>query len=393
MKAIVMLTGMFRSGTTLSGRILNAHKDINFGSDFIQPLFKELRNARADYLKIEVDPAAPLDDYYFDIGQQKILNDLQNIVTLDLSYNQINIERLRKNLYNYTLPNAEKLAPFVKLVGGDTFRSLFEDLMAKVDSVYGRKDAPLTGFKSIFTDEFIPVMARSYPEAYIIQIIRDPRAVCASRNQRPQKNDWIYLARQWRKSAALAWHYSNLDELKHRYLLIYYEDLVLNFEETVSKLCKMLELPITKEILDPTTYVDGSGKAWTQNTAYKDCGVRGVDTEAIDRWRNVLSDDEVNLIECLCGPEMALHGYLGAVPQITPKLSLYPPRYELELLAPWEQVFRKADDLSLSIEMQKERLREDMIGMNMHYSAKLVKGAFLFDDVFTAIKQKLNGKN
>ena len=64
-KTKLFVTGMFRSGTTMLARMLASHGDMAFASDPFSRIFKSLRNSLAEHTGQEIDPASPLDDYYF----------------------------------------------------------------------------------------------------------------------------------------------------------------------------------------------------------------------------------------------------------------------------------------------------------------------------------------
>ena len=58
----LLLTGMFRSGTTLFAYMLNANKNINLISDTFAPFFKVFRNFYAKKYFKKFDPESPLND-------------------------------------------------------------------------------------------------------------------------------------------------------------------------------------------------------------------------------------------------------------------------------------------------------------------------------------------
>ena len=69
-----------------------------------------------------------------------------------------------------------------------------------------RKDqeAGVVSFKEVWTNEFAPAFLRSFRNSKVLFVIRDPRAVAASKNVTSEKYSLLFLARQWRKLAWLA---------------------------------------------------------------------------------------------------------------------------------------------------------------------------------------------
>ena len=62
-------------------------------------------------------------------------------------------------------------------------------------------------------------------------------------------------------------------------------------------------------MIDPSSYTDGAGLPWQQNTSYRKNGERKFNRTALDKWKQVLSDEVLELTEQFCSKEMALLGY------------------------------------------------------------------------------------
>ena len=60
-----LVSGMFRSGTTMFARMLHANPNIVCASDPFAPLFKSYRNTIAQDMIQDFDIQSPLNDYYF----------------------------------------------------------------------------------------------------------------------------------------------------------------------------------------------------------------------------------------------------------------------------------------------------------------------------------------
>ena len=99
----VIATGMFRSGTTLLARMLNAHPNLAFASDPFFQIFRTFRNEVAKNVIDGWDMDLPLDDYYFHPDKQKVMSAIQN-ADMDMSLKDINVDDLRNKVAEASRP-------------------------------------------------------------------------------------------------------------------------------------------------------------------------------------------------------------------------------------------------------------------------------------------------
>ena len=116
--------------------------------------------------------------------------------------------------------------------------------------------------------------------------------------------------RQWRKSATLSWYFA---ENSKNVKLIRFEDLISQPEDVAVELCDFLGVEYHQNMNNPSTYLDGIGRPWHQNTSYKknskDNKSRQFNKTALDKWKQVLSEEVLSLIDLTCSKEMSLFGY------------------------------------------------------------------------------------
>jgi hypothetical protein len=387
----LFVTGMFRSGTTLLGRMLNAHPELAVASDPYMPFFKSFRSAVALGLGQRISAGAPLDDYYFRANAMALFRGVQN-ASLSLPLEEAALQEMTAAIAAHAGPYSPRIVPLLGQIVGATYSEAFQHMLDILAKCYGRPEARFVGMKEVWTDEFIPALARSLPGARFIQIVRDPRAVAASKNVTDEKYPWLFLGRQWRKLAALAHAYRADPELGERVCVIRYEDLVGAPGSSMMTICRFLGVEAREDMIDPRRYVDGVGNAWSQNSSFGG-GRREFDRGGIDRWRDVLSTSERRYVEMVCAPEMTLHRYEHDV--VTGSATRFEdvPGIGESRLAAWIRGLYPDDALSLNVETQVENLRYSMLARSEQpIDPQLVTGAFLYDSVFRDAARSMSAK-
>ncbi len=149
-----------------------------------------------------------------------------------------------------------------------------------------------------------------YPNAQVVHMVRDPRAVMASQKMRWQRRRlaadgvkvpryqslrvWVNyhpytVARLWCQATAAA-----LALLQHpRVILVRFEDLLQKPEATVRQLCARLGLAFDEKMLDV-------GQINSSHQSSAGGARRGLHTAAIDTWRKILNRTETAIAERRC---------------------------------------------------------------------------------------------
>jgi hypothetical protein len=158
-----------------------------------------------------------------------------------------------------------------------------------------------------------------YPQAHVVHMLRDPRAVMASQKMRWRRRQlaadgaavpryqslrvWVNyhpytVARLWSQATAAALAL----EGHPRVTLLRFEDLVQQPEATVQRLCERLELAYDARMLDV-------GQVNSSHQSAAGGARRGLHATAIDQWRKILSPTETAIAERDCGALMDRCGY------------------------------------------------------------------------------------
>jgi hypothetical protein len=286
--------------------MLSAGRGASVASDPFLPVFRSLRNALLREARIDtLPPAAPLQDYYFGDERLRWLDAVQ-AGSLDAALAAGELDDLRGRVAERAGFEAPQLLPHLGRLGGATYRELFASAFALVAAAMPTER--YAGMKEVWAVEFVPHLARAFPDARFVLVVRDPRAVVASlvamaeRDPTQRAHPLSYL-RHWRKQIAFGARFAADRGLAPRVRTLVYERLVRDPEGELRALCAWLGIDFEEAMLAP---------AWGGNSSFGE--QRGVDAAAADRWRGRLAPELAALAELACGPDLALAGYelLGA---------------------------------------------------------------------------------
>lgn len=176
----------------------------------------------------------------------------------------------------------------------------------------------------------IEQILRVLPDARFVELVRDPRAILASKKTR-RTQEW--MAQSSRRAHAdlkggydpmwdtLGWRSAiqvgNAAHKKYpqQILRIQYEQFVTAPQEETQRLCTFLGLTFDPALLDI---------AWTNSTGNGFSNQQGIGAEAINRWRNRLPEGAINICQWLAKKEMNALGYEPIALPFSAHLQLLP---------------------------------------------------------------------
>jgi hypothetical protein len=264
----IFILGMARSGTTLIRSILNSHPNIaipretSFFYLLDEFLKKTRKNSISDYNKNEFWK------WYSNKRRFKYLD-------LDPSAVKRDIDFSRDQGY---------------------FKNVFQSVM---DNHMKNKGKIRWAEKTPGHELYLNKIFEFYPDAKIIFMIRDPRAVYASLKKVPWGVQFVSVAiKRWNSSLKILKTYKN----DKRIIGIRYEDLVSDSERIVKSICNFLEEDYNEEILNERKKLTNSkGSNWTSK--YELEVSRGIDSNSLEKWKNELTDFQISAIENYCDKE------------------------------------------------------------------------------------------
>lgn len=383
--------GTSRGGTTFFARMVSINQAAKMASDPFLPLFRSFRTSllRA-VLDVGFDGNEPLGDPYFTARGIATLDAIQR-GDLGLAIPNGEWETLRPAIGARMALAAAEGIPFLGDLQGATYRDAFASGLDVLARAYGAS-AGWVGFNDNWVIEFLPLLARAFPDARCCILIRDPRAAMASsmklRDNDPTKAAKVPLmysfAHHWRKHAAFAWMLQRSPELAGRLIVIRYEDLVAHPEAELARLCAFLGNAYDPIMLDTTRFRPLRSGAWQGHSNFQVPDV-GIYTESVAAWRSYLSRGTVEWIEFICDPEMRLFGYApevyaGGMP--TPAIMEFFLADDARAIG-WRNAHARWD-----IELARELMRKHSLSLSSErISEEAIRESFLFPDLYEALKR------
>lgn len=290
-KRIIFIVGNSRSGTTMLGRILGNHPQIY--------TFGEL--------------------HFFEhlVSDKEVKNDISWTHEKNVSLLRRLLTSSREGFFSSVKSNnyEKDISDVLKSCDSSNPVRVYEDFL-RYEAIANGKVIPCEQTpRYLFSSRDI---FRLFPEARIINLVRDPRDVLLS-----QKNKWrrrflgaknipimeafrawanyhpFTISRLWLSAIRAA----SLQEKNPHFMTVRFEDLVSFPEENVEKICKFVGIPFQCDMLDVPHVGSSTGKDKHEKL--------GVDSARSGGWMNGgLSDLEIEVCESVVKEEMIKYGYI-----------------------------------------------------------------------------------
>lgn len=321
----LFIAGTARGGTNLAIMIASVHPEVSLSQDPYLALYKSLRNAAvAPHGIVGFDLESPLDEYYYFDERMRVMKLVQQ-ADLDLPFDQHELPALKAVLADRMRLSSPRLIPHLDHLSGRTYRELFERGLDIIARGRGTPDVTWLGFNDNWAAEFFAPLARAFPDARFLIVIRDVRAAVSSHirmlQAKPKNPLYMYekspamialplsFIRCWRKQVAFARHYQDLPEVRDRLMVMTYEDLVREPERETRDLCAFLGIDYRPAMIETRNFVSPDGGPWLPNSNQDNVPDHGIFPDTIDRWKRSLSLDAIRLAELVAGPDLEWAGY------------------------------------------------------------------------------------
>lgn len=270
-------------------------------------------------------------------------------------------------LGNYSDNNASGVWE-VEQIDGDLKAALENDPDLSIPDMYEhllRALAPSIGLeplgrmsfeKSVENFTLAPRIAREFPDARFVHILRNPYANYVALRRRKEKGFFPRELAAIRASCVMA--ATNEATIgSDRYRTIKYESLVANPESVMHDLADFLELDFDNSFLHPTEL----SQPWDGNSTF--CQSQATVSEvAANRWKKDIRPFEVALVTAGLGPALRYWGYEVVSPNSTgwlPSRIENPATYVLNrMLRSFLERWNEADQSNPQLNLTSSRLAE-----------------------------------
>jgi len=387
---MLMVTGLARSGTTLLAECLNHHPQVMCIADPMNEFFKGF--LRYAYYNIENEKKSvkyPIDNFFFS-GSKKVSQFLDktdlNHKIPDYLREEI-LERIALRDSNY----CPEIKEPIKKCQAKTFDSLFLEIINLLYSFYGKPKTECFGIKTVWCEQFIPLLARTFPNMYFVNILRDPRAIISSNYILKENRYPLYFnIRDWRKSTYHSWKFKSKDPLiSSKFTSLKYEDIIDQAEDSLRKITNLLGIEYDKKIVEQPFKKPNTSY---QNQDVKDSG--GISTKFKEKWKQVLPKEIILQIEKCCQEEMKRLNYELRYPNEKTELNSLTPEGNVsyETLSGWcREMIRSKEDYKtwLVINDLLEKIRLTLIGSpNRLENKQLIKDFFYEERYYLWLRDK-----
>lgn len=303
----VIVTGLYRSGTTYVERALGAQTGIPFVYQPVPKFFKALNTKLLTVLGVRNPSATPLgvtrfwDELSPEILEHTIFSSSEMFAILDAELAAS--ERSTQEPGNLSPSPAFYRLLLSKLRGDTSAGHFLRTLTQAITEYRGFGGDTRSGFKEVFLGGMIPFIAAS-TEAKIILLVRDPREIVFSRNHLENALDYGTSERHPIRLITSMWN--TLIDTKEFIVAHGFDAKIVAYESLgrpnfLAEIAEFIGVPsVNQEELLRTE----SGHGWSGNSSGAD-GRAGFGS----RWREAMPVEEVALIEDHCGTRMDMEGF------------------------------------------------------------------------------------
>mgnify|MGYP001269745527 CR=1 FL=1 len=312
----IFVTGIARGGTSLIGRMVDAHGGVSIAIDAYLPLFRSLRNAILRHGGAGgrgFDPDMPLQDGHFTEDQRRWFQSLL-AGNLDVPVDAAELGDLVGAFKRRVSDESGDIAACIETLEGADYRDLLKGALALIPKARRQKEARWIGVKDLWIVDLFPALARGFPAAKFILVLRDPRAIAASilgmmSIDPEQCAHTLSVLRHWRKAAACGFAFQSDPLFDGRFMILRYEDLIAEPDRHAGEISAFLGLDFDRKMADSSAYTDhATGRPWLANSTF-DEPLDGISTLPAERWREKLSAQAVKSVEFACAADMRSAGY------------------------------------------------------------------------------------
>ena len=201
----------------------------------------------------------------------------------------------------WRLDKAELHDDLRKFANGKSFSDVCREVYAHYARKNGMASPSLLGDKNPTYTLFIPKLAGLFPQARFVCLVRDYRDNILSFHQ-------VGFDLQSTSALAGRWNAFNREILKfsrllpRRFLILRYEDLLLEPRKEIERVCSFLDVPYLPQMLEFYKQPK-SNPAWNEKIKFP------IDPGAAYRWNTTMQQAEIDKADYICGELAREFGY------------------------------------------------------------------------------------
>jgi hypothetical protein len=155
--------------------------------------------------------------------------------------------------------------------------------------------------------EILPQLASMFPDASFIHLVRDGRDVAKSHQAAGWYGPWLHdNTREWTRALDCDSRWAHLD-LRTRILQVRYEELVLDTEAALRRICQFIGEEFEPQMLSWESKVDEQVPDRERRIHSK--LKRRIGSEDVARWKREMSARELFVAEAFMGAQLSRAGY------------------------------------------------------------------------------------
>jgi hypothetical protein len=179
-----------------------------------------------------------------------------------------------------------------------TFQQIFEKVL--IEDAENNEGGGRIGAKFPVHFSKLDQLYECFPNCKVLHITRDPRAIYNSQLFKYYNKETNFLKKQALRATILAyivfiykWDFKihMKFKTKNNYLMSKYEDVVLNFDDQMKKVCDHINVEFDPEMKK----VPLKGSSFSENKSNA-----GINTDSVDRFRKTITKFEIKIIEFFC---------------------------------------------------------------------------------------------
>jgi hypothetical protein len=269
----ILITGVYRTGTTYLSRIIDAHPQLNVTYDSV--------NYFRFVLKKNISPSS-----YREI--------VQGICDRLMERHQIMLDSQR----------------IISLIEKDPYinhQVIYSAVMDGFFNFSGKR----WGEKTLLEWTNIPTFLSMFSCGKAIHLIRDPRDVLASYKYMTIEPGYRYLDSIFANMHSMNAAKRYTDSLpRNRYLVLIYEEFIEDTKKSLHRICDFLEIDYCQEMLNENKHTDFSGNRFDikTHTSFPEDLAEGKEIP-VGKWKQKLDDFEVAFVESMLKLQMQEFGY------------------------------------------------------------------------------------